>query len=146
MTFTRRDGDTWDLASSVGATATAAAAARAIATRTDPALIDDPFAEPLVRAVGIDLLTRLATGELPPDSLVGQEAIDGAKVRTKMFRHGCTHVAVMVDRSTDTRARVAFFEACGFASLIPSVPDDLLGAEITTVLERTAQGARRRGR
>ncbi|MGW4489870.1 SAM-dependent methyltransferase [Amycolatopsis sp. NPDC004368] len=85
MTFTRRDGDTWDLASSVGATATAAAAARAIVTRTDPALIDDPFAEPLVRAVGIDLLTRLATGELPPDSLVGQEAIDGAKVWTKVY-------------------------------------------------------------
>jgi methyltransferase (TIGR00027 family) len=85
VTSTRHDGDTWDLASSVGATATAAAAARAIATRTDPALIDDPFAEPLVRAVGIDLLTRLATGELPPDSLVGQEAIDGAKVRTKFY-------------------------------------------------------------
>ena len=49
-----------------------AAMTRAIATRTDRPLIDDPFAEPLVRAVGIDLLTRLATGELAPDDLVGQ--------------------------------------------------------------------------
>ena len=55
MTSTRHDGDTWDLASSVGATATMAAAARAIATRADRSLIDDPFAEPLVRAVGVDL-------------------------------------------------------------------------------------------
>jgi O-methyltransferase involved in polyketide biosynthesis len=41
MTSTRYDGDTWDLASSVGATATMAAAARAIATRADRPLIDD---------------------------------------------------------------------------------------------------------
>jgi methyltransferase (TIGR00027 family) len=85
VTSTRFDGDNWDLASSVGATATMAAMTRAIATRTDRPLIDDPFAEPLVQAVGIDLLTRLATGELPPGDLVGQVAIDGAKVRTKFY-------------------------------------------------------------
>jgi methyltransferase (TIGR00027 family) len=85
MTSTRHDGDTWDLASSVGATATMAATVRAIATRTDRALIDDPFAEPLVRAVGVDLLTRLATGEMAHDELVGPVAIDGAKVRTKFY-------------------------------------------------------------
>ncbi len=63
----RTDNDTWDLASSVGATATMVAAARAVATRmpTTP-LINDPFAEPLVRAVGVDFFTRLATGELDP--------------------------------------------------------------------------------
>lgn len=68
----RHDGDTWDPATGVGSTATMAAAARAIATRADPELIDDPFAAPLVRAVGIDLLTRLATGETPPGDLVEQ--------------------------------------------------------------------------
>jgi methyltransferase (TIGR00027 family) len=83
VTSSRHDGDTWDLASGVGATATMAAMTRAIATRTQ--LIDDPFAEPLVRAVGVELLTRLATGELPPDDLVGREAIDGAKVRTEFY-------------------------------------------------------------
>src|SRR5882762_3865887 len=85
MTSTRYDRDTWDLASSVGATATMAAAVRAIATRADRSLIDDPFAEPLVRAVGVDLLTRLATGEVSPNDLVGQVAIDVAKVRTKFY-------------------------------------------------------------
>ncbi|GAA4535255.1 class I SAM-dependent methyltransferase [Amycolatopsis samaneae] len=85
MTSTRRDGDTWDLASSVGATATLAAMVRAIATRADRSLIDDPFAEPLVRAVGVDLLTRLASGETPPGDLVGQLSIDVAKVRTRFY-------------------------------------------------------------
>jgi methyltransferase (TIGR00027 family) len=58
----RSDNDTWDLATSVGATATMVASGRARATRA--ALIDDPFAEPLVRAVGVDFFTRWATGEL----------------------------------------------------------------------------------
>ena len=73
---TRYEGDTWDLASSVGVTATMVAAARAMATRTDKPLINDPFAEPLVRAVGVDLLTRLASGELDPTEL--NDVHDGA--------------------------------------------------------------------
>ena len=60
--MTRTNDDTWDLATSVGTTATMVAAARAIATRDG--VIDDPFAEPLVRAVGVDFLTRWASGEL----------------------------------------------------------------------------------
>jgi methyltransferase (TIGR00027 family) len=60
----RTDNDTWDLATSVGATATMVAAARAIATKADNPLINDRFAEPLVRAVGVDFLTKLAAGEL----------------------------------------------------------------------------------
>jgi methyltransferase (TIGR00027 family) len=76
MTSTRYEGDTWDLASSVGVTATMVAAARAVATRADRPLIDDPFAEPLVRAVGVDLLTRLATGEVNPGDL--NDVHDGA--------------------------------------------------------------------
>ncbi|OBH61742.1 SAM-dependent methyltransferase [Mycobacterium intracellulare] len=58
----RSEGDTWDLANSVGATATMVASARAAATRR--AIITDEFAEPLVRAAGLDLFTKLATGEL----------------------------------------------------------------------------------
>ena len=60
----RTDNDTWDLATSVGATATMVAAARAIATNADNPLIDDQFAEPLVRAVGVDFFTRWVSGEL----------------------------------------------------------------------------------
>jgi methyltransferase (TIGR00027 family) len=72
MTSTRYEGDTWDLASSVGATATMVAAARAVASRADRPLINDPFAEPLVRAVGVDLLARLASGELDANELNDQ--------------------------------------------------------------------------
>jgi len=67
--MTRTDNDTWDLATSVGATATMVAAARAIATSADEPRIDDPFAAPLVRAVGVDFLTRWATGELSSEDL-----------------------------------------------------------------------------
>ena len=60
----RTDSDTWDLASSVGATATMVAAARAAASRRPHPVINDPFAEPLVRAVGLDLFTKAASGEM----------------------------------------------------------------------------------
>ncbi|HME79754.1 MAG TPA: SAM-dependent methyltransferase [Mycobacterium sp.] len=62
--MTRTDRDTWDLATSVGATATMVAAARAAASRRPDPVINDPFAEPLVRAVGLDLFTKVASGEL----------------------------------------------------------------------------------
>jgi len=62
----RTDRDTWDLASSVGATATVVAAGRALASRAPNALINDPFADPLVRAVGVHFLTRVLSGELDP--------------------------------------------------------------------------------
>ncbi len=60
----RTDNDTWDLATSVGATATMVAAARAIATNADNPLIEDRFAEPLVRAVSVDFFTRWISGDL----------------------------------------------------------------------------------
>jgi methyltransferase (TIGR00027 family) len=60
----RTEGDTWDLANSVGATATMVAAARAAATRSSQPVINDPYAEPLVRAVGLDVFNRIASGEL----------------------------------------------------------------------------------
>jgi methyltransferase (TIGR00027 family) len=87
----RTDNDTWDLASSVGATATMVAAARAMATTADNPLINDPFAEPLVRAVGIDLWIRLASGEVQLFDLDGEAArqlrrmTDNIAVRTKFF-------------------------------------------------------------
>lgn len=91
----RTHNDTWDLASSVGATATMVATARAIATRSEDPLISDPFAEPLVRAVGVDIFTKLATGELAvedfgdgaPDSAGPgmQRMTDNMAVRTKFF-------------------------------------------------------------
>jgi methyltransferase (TIGR00027 family) len=60
----RTNNDSWDLVTSVGATATMVASGRARASRAENALIEDRFAEPLVRAVGIDFFTRWAIGEL----------------------------------------------------------------------------------
>jgi methyltransferase (TIGR00027 family) len=62
----RTDDDTWDLSNSVGATATGVAVGRALASRGPNPLITDPFAEPLVRAVGVNFFTRIASGELDP--------------------------------------------------------------------------------
>ena len=59
--MTRTDQDTWDLASSVGATATWVAACRALASKQPDALIDDPLADPLVRAVGKEFFTACST-------------------------------------------------------------------------------------
>ncbi|MGY4712932.1 class I SAM-dependent methyltransferase [Mycolicibacterium sp. CBM1] len=87
--MTRTDDDSWDLASSVGATATLVAAARAAASRETEPLIDDPFAEPLVRAVGVDFFTRMARGELPTtddETAMGVSRMtDNMAVRTKFF-------------------------------------------------------------
>jgi methyltransferase (TIGR00027 family) len=87
----RTDDDTWDLASSVGATATLVAAARAAATRSDKPLINDPFAGPLVEAVGIDMFTRMVRGEMNPAELDDEQALgvrtmtDNMAARTKFF-------------------------------------------------------------
>jgi methyltransferase (TIGR00027 family) len=87
----RTDNDTWDLATSVGATATGVAVGRALANRAADPLIDDPFAEPLVRAVGVDFFTRLASGELDPAEVDDNSAFGMARmadmmaVRTRFF-------------------------------------------------------------
>jgi methyltransferase (TIGR00027 family) len=87
----RSEDDNWNLASSVGVMATMVATARAIVSRTEQPLIEDPFAEPLVRAVGIDVFTRLASGELLTKDLDGDEAggmrwiADNMAIRTKYY-------------------------------------------------------------
>jgi len=87
----RTDDDTWDLASSVGATATMVAAARAQATNDPKPLINDPFARPLVEAVGIDLLTRMVRGEVTLAELDDEQTRgvrrmkDNMAARTKFF-------------------------------------------------------------
>ncbi|CAJ1508624.1 class I SAM-dependent methyltransferase [[Mycobacterium] holstebronense] len=80
----RTDNDTWDLASSVGITATGVAVGRAIASRAAHPLINDPFAEPLVRAVGLDLFTRLASGEIAPEDFGDQTPMDMARMADNM--------------------------------------------------------------
>jgi methyltransferase (TIGR00027 family) len=115
--MTRTEGDTWDLASSVGATATMVAAARAMAGRADRPLINDQFAEPLVRAVGVDVLTRLASGDLTPSERGGDAGAgldrmaDNMAVRTVFFddffmdatSRGITQVVILAS-GLDSRA------------------------------------------
>ena len=83
----RTDRDTWDPATSVGTNATLGATARALATRAG--LINDPFAKPLVRAVGVDFFTQVATGERAISELGDDNGFalltDLFAVRTRFF-------------------------------------------------------------
>jgi methyltransferase (TIGR00027 family) len=83
----RTEGDTWDLASSVGATATMVAAQRALGHREK--LIDDAFAEPLVRAVGVDLFTRMLDGDIDltdvEPAFTPRRAAESMAIRTRFF-------------------------------------------------------------
>ena len=84
----RTDRDRWDLATSVGATATMVAAQRALST--DEKFINDPYAAPLVRAVGIDVYVRLVNGQIP---VGGDSEFDphrmaqGMACRTRFYDH-----------------------------------------------------------
>jgi methyltransferase (TIGR00027 family) len=83
----RTDDDSWDLASSVGSTATMVAAQRVLSNREG--LIDDPFAEPLVRAVGLDFFVQAIDGEIDLGDVDPrfnmQRAAQGMAVRTRWF-------------------------------------------------------------
>ena len=89
--MTRSDSDTWDLSTSVGATATMVAAARARASEQSNAIINDPFAAPLVRAVGIDFFTRVVDGDVGSAEMGEgvkpelQHETDSLAVRTRFF-------------------------------------------------------------
>ena len=87
--MTRTDEDSWDLASSVGATATMVAAARAVASDDANPIINDQFAAPLVRAVGLDFFRRVVDGELPEPADGGERDLqletDSIAVRTRFF-------------------------------------------------------------
>ncbi len=92
--MTRTDQDTWDLASSVGATATMVAAARAVASAGANPIINDPFAAALVRAVGLNFFRRLVDGDLPTSGVPEAEdgggrdlalETDSIAVRTRFF-------------------------------------------------------------
>ncbi|MGK2865918.1 MAG: SAM-dependent methyltransferase [Mycobacterium sp.] len=84
----RSEGDSWDLATSVGATATSVAASRALASRGPDPLIDDPYAAVLVEAVGLPHFVRMANGEFDDtqDPLFGTDQMrEHIAVRTRFF-------------------------------------------------------------
>lgn len=87
MSTKRADNDTWGPATSVGTTATLVATARALAHRAG--LINDPFAESLVNAVGLDFFTKVANGDLALSDLGDNNGLalltDLLAVRTRFF-------------------------------------------------------------
>ena len=110
----RTENDTWDLASSVGATATAVAAQRAIASKGPEPLLNDPFADPLVRAVGSDVFVKLLDNEIDrsDDPLLNRQAVnEQITVRTRYFddffmqaTESGVRQAVILASGLDTRA------------------------------------------
>ena len=111
----RFDGDSWDPASSVGATATMVAASRALASQGPEPLLNDPFADPLVRAVGLAPFIRLIDGEISLDeddpALNGRTRAEQMTVRTRFFDNffiaatdAGIRQAVILASGLDTRA------------------------------------------
>ncbi|OBI55632.1 class I SAM-dependent methyltransferase [Mycobacterium sp. E796] len=114
MSEGRTEGDSWGPASSVGATATMVAASRAVASQGPDALLDDPFADPLVRAVGLDPFIRIIDGEIDfeDDALFNRKTRrEQITVRTRFFDDFFTGAtadgvrqAVILASGLDTRA------------------------------------------
>ncbi|GFG73084.1 class I SAM-dependent methyltransferase [Mycobacterium botniense] len=110
----RTDNDSWDLASSVGVTATMVAASRAMASQGPDPLLDDPLADPLVRAVGLEPFVRLIDGEIDVDDdplLNRKTRTERITVRTRFFddffvaaAEAGVRQAVILASGLDTRA------------------------------------------
>jgi O-methyltransferase involved in polyketide biosynthesis len=73
--MTRIDDDTWDPATGVGMTATFGAVARAVGT--NKGLLDDPFAEQLVRAAGVEYFIRVIEDQRYADHGGGDPVMTG---------------------------------------------------------------------
>ena len=125
--MTRTDNDSWDLASSVGATATLVAAARAAATRLPDPLIDDPYAEPLVRAVGVDFFTRMAAGDIGTD-----QAAMGISRMTANMAARTRYFDEFFTRAADAGLRQAVILAAGLDARAFRLawPPDMVAYEI----------------
>ncbi len=110
----RTENDTWDLAPSVGATATAVATQRAMASKGPGRLLNDPWADPLVRAVGSDTFINLIDGNLGDndDPMLNRQAVlEQITVRTRFFddffmqaTDAGVRQAVILASGLDTRA------------------------------------------
>lgn len=73
----------WDIVTSVGTTALAVAGGRALETRRDDRLIEDPFAEPLFQAAETTKLPSLDSEN--PDEDLWKESANWLGLRTRFF-------------------------------------------------------------
>ena len=90
--MTRTDDDTWDPATGVGMTATFGAAARAVGT--NKGLINDPFAEQLVRAAGVDYFIRVIEDQRYADPrAVVTPSSPGSSISLRYMRDSWTNTS-----------------------------------------------------
>src|SRR6202171_4290073 len=82
MSSQRTDDDTWDIATSVGATAVMVAAARAAETDKDNPLISDPYAKVLVAGAGTGIWDFMLDDEFV--AKVGDRAPETAAIAEHM--------------------------------------------------------------
>jgi methyltransferase (TIGR00027 family) len=87
------------------------AAGRARATRDG--LIDDPFAEPLVRSVGIDFFTRWASGELDAADVDAPGAPWGMQRMTEILAARTRYIDAFFARAADAGIRQVVILASG---------------------------------
>ena len=125
----RTDNDSWDLATSVGATATLVAAGRARATKD--ALIDDRFAEPLVRAVGVDFFTRWANGDIDSADVDEPGAAWGMQRMTDLLAARTRHIDAFFAEAASAGVRQVVILASGLDARAYRLP----WAPGTTVFE-----------
>ena len=100
----RTDGDSWDITESVGATALGVAAARAVETAREDALIRDEFAYLLVSSAGPQW-AQMASSD--PGWLADDED----------FRRAARHVARLPGRAHPLLRRATSTPRCGRASV-----------------------------
>jgi methyltransferase (TIGR00027 family) len=89
------------------------AAGRARATRADNPLIEDRFAEPLVRAVGVDFFTRWASGELDPVDVDIPGAPWGMQRMTDILAARTRYIDAFFSRAADAGIRQVVILASG---------------------------------
>lgn len=92
----RSDGDSWDITTSVGATALFVAAARALEAQKPEPLAVDPFAEIFCRAVGgswADLLDGKDPEHMLRSEDFGKTFVDFQAARTRFFDERLTEAA-----------------------------------------------------
>jgi len=121
----RRGDDTWDPATGVGMTATFGAAARAVAT--NKGLINDPFAEPLVRAAGVQYFAQVVQNEVYGDG-------GGDPVVTGLMDILATHTRFL-DEFLVRAGRVGIRQTVILASGLDTRPYRLWWPPGTTVYE-----------
>ena len=122
----RTEDDTWDPATGVGMTATFGAVARAVAT--NKGLINDPFAERLVRAAGVHYFTQMVEN--------GQYSDDGAdkSITTALLTMLWAHTRFLDDYLADA-GRAGIRQVVLLASGLDTRPYRLWWPSGTTVYE-----------